>query len=310
MKKLPLYGIIGVILVVLITVVLIVSIPQSTLPGTTCYGESDAGYDIYNKGTVTFTTGGGSATQYTDRCVDANTLREYNCVDHPTYVSYNDIECVCIDGACESDKCSGVSCNNKCEGNNRLYDGECNPSTGKCEYRQEICQFGCENAHCLDPECSSDSDCGSGEECKDNVCVEKPECLTDADCKDNQKCLDNKCVFNPECTSDNDCELDEICQNNVCVQNVECKDDSDCANTEVCRAGRCESAGCTEGLVTEYYECGDGTRVPECLCINGVEQCNQNPEELCGKDWTLYIIIGIIVLFIFGIIAYSLIKSR
>jgi len=309
-KKYLIYGISGLFVIALLIGAYYIFLPQQFIQDTTCYGESDAGYDIYNKGTVTFTTGGGSPIQYIDECVNANTLREYNCVDHPTWVSFHDVECICSDGVCESDLCSGVSCRDKCDAGNLLYEGQCDPLSGECVYRQEICQFGCENARCREPSCVIDSDCNSNEECKDNVCVEKSECMTDTDCASNEKCLDNKCVTDYQCTSDSDCELDEDCINNVCVEKPGCLDNSDCANTEICKDGKCEEASCTEGEITEYFECSEGNRVPSCMCIDGAEACIENPETQCKQDWTVHIIIGIIVFIILLILLYALIRKK
>lgn len=309
-KKYFVYGLSGLIILALIFGAYFVFIPQQFIPGTTCFGETDSGYDLYNKGTVTFTTGDGSPIQNTDKCLDDTTLREYNCVDHPTYVSFHDVECACSNGACESDLCQGVSCFNKCDAGNRLYDGECNPLTGACEYRQEICQFGCENSRCQVPDCVANTDCSSNEECIDNKCVEKPECLENSECGNTQKCLDNKCVDTYQCTNNDDCEQDEECKNDVCVEKKGCLFDSDCSNTENCINGKCKDETCTEGEITEYFECSDGDRTPECICLNGIEQCNVNASELCKKSYTAYIVIGIIVVIIMLILLYSLLKRK
>lgn len=302
-KRYLVYGISGFVILALLISGYFIFIPQQFLSGTACYGESDAGYDIYNKGTVTFTTGGGSQLQYSDECVSESHLREYNCVDHPTYVSYHDVDCACSDGACQDELCTGVSCFNKCDAGNLLYDGECNPSTGTCEYRRKICDYGCENAKCNEPACITDSDCAASEQCLNNQCKEIPSCLINADCQNNEKCLDNKCVTDFSCETNDDCEEDELCKLGECVERDYCLNDGDCSNSEICIDGRCTEISCTEGEVTEYLECSNGDRIPACLCIDGIEQCKTG---IKCKSYTAYIVIGIIVIIIILILLYSL----
>ncbi len=46
------------------------------------------------------------------------------------------------------DLCAGVSCPSLCSGGTRYYGGECNPSSGDCEYYYDGCDYGCDGNAC------------------------------------------------------------------------------------------------------------------------------------------------------------------
>jgi hypothetical protein len=49
------------------------------------------------------------------------------------------------------------------------------------------------------PECTSDSDCSTDQQCVSNSCVDiPPECTSDSDCSTDQQCTDGSCVSRPE----------------------------------------------------------------------------------------------------------------
>ncbi|MHC4696849.1 MAG: TolB family protein, partial [Planctomycetota bacterium] len=68
-------------------------------------------------------------------------------------------------------------------------------------------------------ECSSDTDCASGETCVGGVCVPvTPDCTSDLDCGLDETCVGGVCVpVTPGCTSELDCGPDETCVDGTCV---------------------------------------------------------------------------------------------
>jgi len=55
----------------------------------------------------------------------------------------------------QKDLCTNVTCKDNCEDQNVLNtNGECDPNTGKCVYKKNVCPFGCENDSCrIAPQC-------------------------------------------------------------------------------------------------------------------------------------------------------------
>ncbi len=48
------------------------------------------------------------------------------------------------------DPCAGVSCLDKCDGNNLKFNGRC--ENGDCVYDTRTCDYGCQNNECIDPD--------------------------------------------------------------------------------------------------------------------------------------------------------------
>ncbi len=118
-------------------------------------------------------------------------------------------------------------------------------------------------------ECGADSECDTGEECKQfnggqiEICVPgaEAECTVDGDCATGETCDTGSCVT-AGCTTDANCEAGETCDNGVCTTPPECTVDGDCETNEVCTDNRCEPDG----------------DVPECAayCENLFGSCVKN----------------------------------
>lgn len=102
--------------------------------------------NYYKKGTLYNDEAG---TYHTDYCISSSVLREYyiECmgVGKKDVTHYIDYACPsgyqCSDGACKSDPCEGVACNNYCGGGDvRYYNGYC--SGGSCYYSSS---YDCDN---------------------------------------------------------------------------------------------------------------------------------------------------------------------
>lgn len=73
--------------------------------------------------------------------------------------------------------CENVTCPDRCEDENTLNtNGQCNPETGECVYRKNVCPFGCENNTCrMAPRCPATCPfgCEPGTDvCRSAVCPE------------------------------------------------------------------------------------------------------------------------------------------
>ncbi|MBN2122555.1 right-handed parallel beta-helix repeat-containing protein [Candidatus Micrarchaeota archaeon] len=158
-----------------------------------------------------------------------------------------------------------------------------------------------------EPECESDSDCGTCEECSRGECIlpsgacrsvsgctgagylciscecVPPECISDSDCNEGYECEDYECVeiyIEPECASDQDCGGCEECIGGECVlPSGVCLSDSECAGEgEVC-----ESCGCVPPECTRDSDCtGEGESCVDYACIlpecTTDSECAQNEE--------------------------------
>ena len=83
------------------------------------------------------------------------------------------------------------------------------------------------------PKCTSDSDCGSCETCRNGKCV--------SSCGACEKCSNNQCVAKANCcTSNSDCGACEKCSSNQCVAKANCcTSNSDCGACEKCSSNQC-----------------------------------------------------------------------
>lgn len=157
----------------------------------------------------------------------------------------------------------------------------CIPDTGKC----------------ADFKCTSDTNCGPGEQCTGGVCKPKPVplgpktckvCASATDCGNGSQCLrfdgQNRCLQN--CVADNFCPNGYKCTSTgvgrVCLPEgtfCPCSGNSDCLQNEACRGGVCRPFDCKFGCAcTEDSQCSPGH---QCLPTqDGSGICAQ----LCGAS--------------------------
>ncbi|MFH1130721.1 MAG: hypothetical protein V1754_05260 [Pseudomonadota bacterium] len=189
-------------------------------------------------------------------------------------------------------------------------DAKCGSCTGDCG-QSKTCQFDrhCgEGRFCLDGQCankcSTNTDCGSGQICKGQVCVTntQTQCIANADCASGI-CVNNACyplclgkrectnsadicvsdikveeqgvnvcmadyLAKPECVIGKDCANGEQCVNGVC--RTPCANNTDCVacdNSPVCaKGGFCMSETEVNAICVNNKDCTDGK-----LCLSG--QC-------------------------------------
>jgi len=78
-------------------------------------------------------------------------LYSCTCMCGDNYPSYSQIDCTGsapsrMHAAQPQDKCADVQCDDKCQGNTLLTDGNCEEDTGKCAYTETPCQTGCNSS--------------------------------------------------------------------------------------------------------------------------------------------------------------------
>lgn len=94
---------------------------------------------------------GGDCDSSTGNCGYSTQNCQYGCDDYG-----------CNDAPQEEDLCKGVSCPTKCDGTTYLYNGRCDPGTGKCAYSSESCDYSCD----------AKKGCG-GDPCENIACADK-----------------------------------------------------------------------------------------------------------------------------------------
>ncbi|MBK05863.1 MAG: hypothetical protein CL920_05195 [Deltaproteobacteria bacterium] len=109
----------------------------------------------------------------------------------------------------------------------------------------------CQEYRCV-PDCQSDVDCGSGQQCANGRCTPRTECQSDADCVDPARsiCFAGVCSPPlPECQENLDCSdiSKPNCASNQCVLEAVCQQNSDCTESArpLCVSGVCApKSGC------------------------------------------------------------------
>lgn len=165
-------------------------------------------------------------------------------------------------------------------------DTSCQPEGGKCYTSNDNAEL------CL---CNTDNPCNAGYTCKlttqNGLCIKDgsnpPQCTQDSDCPSGQVCRNGKCETSqppPQCTRDSDCPSGQVCRNGKCETNQpppQCTKDSDCPSGQVCRSGKCEQGQSSQ--CTRDSDCPSGQG-----CVNGQciaqRQCNQNSDCSAGQQ--------------------------
>ena len=143
------------------------------------------------------------------------------------------------------------------------------------------------NFVCVDPECTENTDCPSGEFCNFSDKCETSPCSDDNDiCEDDESCVDSVCMTDPhfghshrKCDYTSDCPIGEYCDSGIKCEGVvhdgmmhehdSCTITSDCNNgyNFYCDNGQCEptnhgdhkhcaiTSDCPEYSVCEYGWC-------------------------------------------------------
>ena len=147
---------------------------------------------------------------------------------------------VCRDFKCVDAQSPQCLDRNDCRNNQICLDGKCEVQNSSCLLNEECDGGKCVNGQCVAP-CTSNTQCGSFERCRQGLC-EAVECRRTADCSSGKLCVDAKCETS--CSTNAQCGAGFICSNNkFCVPdpNVQCRTTAECARDEVCDAGACKT---------------------------------------------------------------------
>lgn len=128
----------------------------------------------------------------------------------------------------------------------------------------------------LGPECTEDSDCLDGYECKYGFCIpDGKECAEDRHCPDGV-CIDNMCV---DCRYDDDCPDDLVC---VAQDNYTCHE---CDTNSRCEEIHGEGWGCNDDYLCERLPecdednpCGSGEECIDGYCMGGFPECSDDSD--------------------------------
>lgn len=119
-----------------------------------------------------------------------------------------------------------------------------------------VCSLQCSTNTCVAVrKCSSDSECGAGNRCQVDKCV---QCIADSDCSvSGQRCVSGACRAG--CERDEQCPLFSECESGECVD-VGCKSDRACYFAtkdplSLCRDGRCESSCTSDAQCQPMHAC-------------------------------------------------------
>ena len=204
---------------------------------------------------------------------------------------------VCIPKSSESCKCEGEDwpCDKQCDNQCTAESVNCPcTSDGECTSPQK-CVSGADGQNvCVNVSCSLDTDCGNGQVCQDETCVDANQsCTTNDDCGNGQVCQDETCVdANQSCTTNDDCGNGQVCQDETCVDaNQSCTTNDDCQANESCVDDQCKSLSCTDPsfvFPTCNCKCPDGYScnadkicIKSCKCHGGSWPCNQKCDNQC-----------------------------
>ena len=87
-------------------------------------------------------------------------------------------------------------------------------------------------------------------------------CTTTSDCPSGQECLTSGVCGVPdadECSVDDDCGSDEVCISGSCIEDTSCSTNDECVNGFICAQGNCvqcvTTEDCSGGLVCESFVC-------------------------------------------------------
>ena len=187
--------------------------------------------------------------------------------------------------ACDRDSgvCRALTCTDpsmaypNCGCNNCPAEAPCPPGRNICVF--EFCKDGSnppcacdqcpdsqscksEDSTCTSNRCSSNTECGTGKECRLGEC--KVLCENDSNCPEGKKCSAGVCKTS--CTNSNDCADHETCtEENICEP--ECTDHDDCSDGQcvegVCRSACSRDANCAEDQVCLRGACIPNIRVTD-----------------------------------------------
>jgi Cys-rich repeat protein len=208
---------------------------------------------------------------------------------------------------CQQTKCvtktdgRGVLCGSSAGGVSCNQGLLCVNKAGQPAYCVEYCNNGvCPNGgKCLKTTsgssfcaCDSDSDCNTGQVCKNRNCFSSQSsmCRADADCVSPLKCLEGTCQQPPGgCSSDNDCPSGNVCDTGKCVTPSKkgfgevCNNNGDCTSNACAPIGEDDALYCTRSCKENASDCPPGyickaSSAQTLLCHVKTNQCSKDTD--------------------------------
>eukprot|EP01060_Flectonema_neradi_P017206 TRINITY_DN2404_c0_g2_i4.p1 TRINITY_DN2404_c0_g2~~TRINITY_DN2404_c0_g2_i4.p1 ORF type:complete len:4233 (+),score=730.05 TRINITY_DN2404_c0_g2_i4:38-12736(+) len=196
----------------------------------------------------------------------------------------------CMSGSCRGDdRCSNTTCGaiDQC-----LTKGDCNPSTGKCEYSLQPDGTKCDDKSDL----TTDDKCVNGV-CKGDPLCAKVTCAAADSCHSVGECISGICTDPPlpdgtGCDDSNPQTTNDICLNGICSGTLQCGSiqckvlDSQCQQSTCSSQSTCgqvpvlDGTPCSDGLsYTINDKCQNGVCVGQSKCdgvtCNAISQCHE-----------------------------------
>ena len=263
-----------------------------------------------------------------DVTIEGSIIGDVNPLDNIVIRNINVLCPECVrDADCDADYCDAWEAS-YCIGDDlhhdrNCYDNSCNGGTCGMETipdseKIEICEYGCANGDCLDPECRLDSDCGNDGFIGDRFCIgddayqEYEDFSCDIiggvceseiderkveDCADT--CVDGDCV-DVECSLNSDCGINGFTGNKYCINensyedylsyqcinagsaNSRCEEDREAVRQDICDF-RCVSGECINCF--SKLDCGDDGFIDDRYCVG--DDLYQDYEEFtCSNPGT------------------------
>jgi len=155
------------------------------------------------------------------------------------------------------DLCENVTC----EANQYCYNANCLCTSGFSNCDNDLTN-GCEtygSCQTTDPECLDDTDCDTGETCKDNYCI--------------LDTIGERCFVTDECADDEFCNDEKICETVTCPENFT-------VNNHYCS---CSGTVCSTKCYNEVGECCSGiwnSKISTCTFpTNSINETVQDSDD-------------------------------
>jgi hypothetical protein len=209
-----------------------------------------------------------------DRCLNSNT-----CLARCETQAIT--QCANGDGCCP-DSCDANN-DNDCVA--KCGNGLCEPGES-CESCQQDCGCSsgtvCRSGLCVEPACSSDTDCDDEDACTLDGCIMPGTCEAECAYEQRSSCANNDGCCPAGCTSSDDDDCSASCGNGVCESSencLRCRQDCGCMGGQLCCSGLCVEPRCSSD-----YDCGDGKSCTVDWCLNPgscVAECDNREIAVC-----------------------------
>ncbi|MFH0714034.1 MAG: DUF1554 domain-containing protein [Candidatus Micrarchaeota archaeon] len=195
--------------------------------------------------------------------------------------------------------CAGVSCQDKCDGTKRKYNGQCLSATGQCVYSEVACANGCESSGCKGVNPCAGVTCGNV--CDGNTLKSGGTCVAGTCQYSTQacpfSCLSGSCKADPcsGITCPNVCDgttrkYGGSCSNGVCQYASGESCNYGCENG-TCKANPCAGLNCFDKCEGDVRKYGGSCSIGVCqyassqTCPYGCSGGVCKPQYFCNYSW-------------------------